>query len=131
MSERFKDTTTIELGNKTFDIVKKGGAQARQIPILIKWLSKYVLPSIGKLDGIEISDKITTPTMLRLIGLLGETLDDEALTTLFKFVFGCSEAEVEKHFDLLLLVDAIVCLWESESVYREVVSRFFSTTQSE
>lgn len=131
VKKNFEGTTKITIGKKEYDIVKKGFEQARQIPRLLKWLTKYVIPAMDNLDGLEISESISTRDIFRLIGVLGDTLDDNALADLYILVIGCSQDEMAEYFDLNVLIDAVVCLWSSESVYREVISRFFSTTPSE
>ena len=78
-NEHDRSNTTFEIGGKSYNVVKKGVAQARQVSALGGWLATYGTqayrliqdPSVGS-GGIEI------------LGAILQHLDENALLELFR-----------------------------------------------
>lgn len=118
-------TTEIEVGEKTYDLNKKGRSQAEQISNLIRWLSKY---------GTDIAEEITNEdgdvsvpgNTQEIFSVLNGVVSADALIDLFVVVVGCSEKEADEHFDIIYLIDGVQALLMQER-YIKVINRFFST----
>lgn len=112
----------VVVGDKEYELIKKGLAQAEQVTNLSKWLATYGLPIFEELSG---GDDDTTNT--ELFKAVLNNLSTDALIQLFVLVIGCSKRIAEQEFDIGILVDSILIIWEEQPGLRNLVNRFFST----
>jgi hypothetical protein len=117
----------IEVGGKKYDLVKKGYDQAAQVIQVGKWLTEYGMPVLGTLD---IDSEQANSSYLELFAKLFESLEPDALLSLFSVVIGCSMSTAKKEFDIGILIEAITTLWDNQPGIRSVVQRFFSEQSS-
>ena len=120
--------TVIEVGGQEFELVKTGRNQAEQVVQIGQWLSLYGLAALKELadeeGNIHIEDGIV------MIGTILEQLSADALIDLFSLIIGCPKSFAEKHFDVGILLDAVMTVYESQAAFQRVISRFFSQTTS-
>ena len=120
--------TVIEVGGQEFELVKTGRNQAEQVVQIGQWLSLYGLAALKELadeeGNIHIEDGIV------MIGTILEQLSADALIDLFSLIIGCPKSFAEKHFDIGILLDAVMTVYESQAAFQRVISRFFSQTTS-
>lgn len=124
MSEEPKKSNLFVIEGQEFNVVKRGRAQAEQVAMLGLWLSKHgksifdVVNASGSDSGIAI-----------FMGVI-EALTPDALIDLFVVEFGCSEEFADEYFDIALLIDGAVALYDNSDTVRNLVSRFFSGSTS-
>jgi len=109
------------VGAVEYDLVKKGRAQAEQVGLLSKWLSVY--GGAIKVDG-------ALENGLDLVKAITGALSADALLALFVVVTGCTPAEAEEHFDVGILLDSVIIIYENQEHIKKVLSRFFSVESS-
>ena len=112
----------VVVGDKEYELIKKGLAQAEQVTNLSKWLATYGLPIFE-----ELSDGDDDTTNTELFKAVLNNLSTDALIQLFVLVIGCSKRVAEQEFDIGILVDSILIIWEEQPGLRNLVNRFFST----
>lgn len=120
--------TTIEVGGQDFELVKTGRNQAEQVVQIGQWLSLYGLAALQELADEEGNIKIENG--VEMIGTILQQLSADALIDLFSLIIGCPKSFAEKHFDIAILIDALMLVYESQSSFQRVISRFFSPTTS-
>ena len=118
---------TITVAGKEYSLIKKGIAQAQQVTEISKWLAEYGVPIFEKLS----SDKGEVSSNMDLFRAILDSLSPQALVDLFAVVIGCTQKVAEKEFDVGVLVDALMIVWENQPGIRGLVNRFFSTQDSE
>lgn len=125
MSEK---TTVITVAGEEFDVVKRGYDQAEQVISLMRWLSKYGTPALegargedGELEAENAED------VLGILGKVFEVLDPGALIDLYVLILGCSRDFAMEYFDIAVLIDAVITVYEEQPSFRKVFDRFFST----
>jgi hypothetical protein len=128
--------TKVTLGTKEYYLIKNGMAQASQMSELAKWLAKHGMPIFEALTDRsekaakenEENEKRTSTTDLFMIIL--DHVTPEALIDLFSVIVGCTRKMSEKYFDVGILMDATMVVWDNQPGIRRLVNRFFSTTDS-
>lgn len=118
----------VEFGGKKFDLVKTGRAQARQVYWITRWLSKYGVAALRNIS--ESGTQLNTEQGLEFLGKLMENLNEDALIDLFVAATGCEKEEAEVYFDIAILVDAVIKIWDNQPSIRKLIERFFSSTKS-
>ena len=118
-------TTTFEIGGKSYNVVKKGVAQARQVSALGGWLATY-----GTQAYRSIQDPTVGSSGVEVLGALLQHLDENALLELFDVLFGCGLDVAREEFDIAILIDGAVVMYENSPAIKRVMSRFFSVSSS-
>ena len=124
-----KKSTVFEIGGKEFDVVKTGRAQAEQVADLARWVSKYGMSALGDITDKETG--IVTIGGMDMFAKLLTALPADALIDMFILIFGCSKAFANRNFDIALLIDAMITVYEENPSFQRLISRFFSSTLSE
>ena len=119
---------TFEVGGQEFQLVKTGRDQAEQVVQIGQWLSLYGLAALQELADEE--GNIQIDNGVEMIGTILGQLTADALIDLFSLIIGCPKSFAEKHFDIAILIDAVMFVYESQSSFQRVISRFFSQTTS-
>lgn len=117
----------IEVGEKQYKIVKTGRAHAEQVVLLTKWLGAYG-PSL--LEGVQGSDEAVETTGIGMITTVLANVTSDALIDLFQVLVGCSKKDAEKYFDIGILVEVAMDVYENQPGIRRLIDRFFSTDES-
>ena len=119
-----KEKLVVVLGDVEYPMIKVGRAQAQQIVDISRWLGRYgakVFESSsdekGNVSFGNISDILTKVT---------DVLSADALIELFQVATGCSVSEAETYFDVGILVDTVVTMFDKNPAFRRVLDRFFS-----
>lgn len=120
--------TTIEVGGQEFNLVKTGRNQAEQVVQIGKWLSRYGLAALQELADEE--GNVVIEDGIAMIGTIIGQLSADALIDLFSLIIGCPNSYAEKHFDIAILIEALMTVYESQPSFQKVISRFFSQTTS-
>lgn len=128
--------TKVTLGTKSYYLIKSGMDQASQMSELAKWLAKHGMPIFEALTArsekaaqeSEKGEKKTSTTDLFMIIL--DHVTPDALIDLFSVIVGCPRKMSEKYFDIGILMDAAMVVWDNQPGIRRLVGRFFSTTDS-
>ena len=119
-------STIFEINGEKYDVVKRGIAQAKQVAAATRWLAKYGTPAframaeqdMAKMGGFEV-----------IVAVLSN-LDEYALVELFEIVFGCSREIAEQNFDIMVMVDGLVSIYNNAPMIRTLADRFFSQAPS-
>jgi hypothetical protein len=117
----------VNVAGVDYKIVKTGRAQAEQTVKVTKWLSRYGLPAIEKLNS---DSRAKAEGGLEFVNLLIESLDADALLDLFTALVGCEPEVTEVHFDVAVLLDTVVEVYNNQPAVRKLIERFFSTQDS-
>ena len=120
------EQTKFSINGVEYDVVKKGIAQASQVADLGRWLSIYGTPAIRSIQSDDEFDKMGG---LELVSAVLGTLSGDALCDLFATVFGCGQAVAKEEFDIALLLDGIMALYNNAPSVKRLVGRFFSVTK--
>lgn len=123
------DETTVVIDGKSYQLIKTGRAQAEQVILVTKWISRHGIPALKELQktgGLE-----NTTNSIEFVGVLIEALSADALLDLFTVIIGCSAEVAETHFDAAVLIDGLVTVYDKQPVIRRLIERFFSTPASE
>ncbi len=118
----------IEVAGKTFELVKTGRGQAEQVVALGKWMNQYGLPALEGMmnEEGEVAFEGGLDLLQEIIGVL--TVD--ALIDLFVVILGCSKKFADENFDIAILIDAVIELYDAQPSLGKVLGRFFSQTTS-
>lgn len=117
--------TTFEIGGQSYGVLKKGIAQARQVSALGIWLGRYGVSAYRAVQ--ETSDDAGG---IEILGAILQHLDENALLELFDIVFGCGLEVARDEFDIAILIDGAVAIYENSPAIKRVISRFFSVSSS-
>lgn len=117
--------TVVELGGKSYDLMKTGFAQAQQVAGIGRWLSKHGAAMVAELSDSKEA-QATSTNMDLVIKALG-SFTAEALVDLFEVVTGCTTSVANKYFDIGILISGVIVLFDNPSIKR-VIDRFFSGT---
>ena len=119
----------IEVGGKQYKMVKTGRAHAEQVVLLTKWLGMYG-PDL--LKGLQTDDvEGEEGGGLVMITQILANITSDALIDLFHVLIGCSKKDSEKYFDIGILVEVTMDVYENQPGIRRLIDRFFSTEESE
>ena len=119
----------VEVGGKNYRVIKKGREQAQQVVMVSRWLGTYGPGLVAGLQGNDGSFEVESG--FSFIGQILENLTSDALVDLFSVLLGCSKKVAEEHFDIGILVDVLVEVYDGQPGIRRVIDRFFSTPESE
>lgn len=117
----------VNIAGVDYKVIKTGRAQAEQTVLIAKWLSKYGLPAIEKLNE---DGKVRADGGLDFINQLVDGLSADALIDLFTAVVGCPPEISETHFDVAVLLDTVMEVYNNQPAVRRLIERFFSTPDS-
>jgi len=117
--------TVIEIGGQSYNVVKKGIAQAQQVSLLGGWLAKY-----GTQAYRAVQDNDQRASGIEIVGVIMQHFDADALVELFDLIFGCGLEVAREEFDIAILVDGVFALYENSPALKRVLNRFFSVTSS-
>ncbi len=118
--------TVFEISGVNYSVVKKGRAQARQVADLGRWLAVYGTAAYRKLSQ---SGDIAEMGGIELLSFALSGLDEDALCELFSMIFGCPMDVANEEFDIALLVDGVVALYDNQPAIKRLVNRFFSVSR--
>ena len=117
----------LEVGGKNYQIIKTGREHAEQVVMLTRWLGMYG-PTL--LEGVQGSDDAVESTGIEMITTVLGNVTSDALIDLFQVMVGCNKKDAEKYFDIGILVDVSLEVYESQPGIRRLIDRFFSTDES-
>jgi hypothetical protein len=120
----------IEVGSKKYTVIKTGRAQAEQVVQFTRWLSMYGPSLLKDLQDVDEDALAAGGGMAMITSILGN-LSSDALIDLFTVLVGCSKKDSEKYFDVGILVDVALEVYENQPGIRRLIDRFFSTDESE
>lgn len=124
MSETREDGF-IDVGGKAYKIVKTGREHAEQVVLLTKWLGAY---GPGLLEGLQSNEEDIGGGLEMITQILANVTSD-ALIDLFQVLVGCSAKDAEKYFDVGILVEVALDVYENQPGIRRLIDRFFSTDE--
>lgn len=119
----------VVVGGNKYAIVKEGRAQAEQVLNVTRWISNHGVPALKRIQGEN--GNLDTTNGLEFIGKLLNVLTVDAVIDLFVAVVGCTKEEGELYFDVAVLIDTLVAVYERQPSVRRLIERFFSTPDSE
>lgn len=114
----------LEIGKKKYDPIKKGRDQAEQSLEFSRWLLAYGTPIAEEVQKNQNTDGIS---IILIIRKAVEKLSVDSLIELFSLIYGCSTKEAEDYFDIGLLVEGVITVWDNQPGLRRVVNRFLSS----
>jgi hypothetical protein len=123
-NENGKKSGVFTINGEEFTVVKRGRAQAEQVVNASTWLTRY---------GKDMYDKVSdseSASGLEIFMSIVESLSADALIDMFVVVFGCDKAFADEHFDVAMLIEGVVALYDGSNSVKELVSRFFSNSAS-
>ena len=121
------NSTVFEINGEKYNVIKRGIAQAKQVADATRWLAKYGAPAFRKLADNNFESLGGFEIMVAVLS----SLDEYALVELFQIVFGCSREVAEQDFDIILLVDGLIAVYNQSPTMRKLADRFFSQASSE
>lgn len=116
------------VGEKEYNVIKRGRAQADQVLKITRWLATY---GVRAADKANKNGGLQSDNWASLLAGLIEGLDADALIDLFTALIGCTKKEAEEYFDIATLVDAGIAIYEGQPSVRKLIDRFFSSSKSE
>lgn len=119
----------VELGGKKFRVIKTGRAQAEQVVGLTRWLSNHGAKAFAQIqsDGSFGDNMSGMEIFIKFLGVL----DTDAVMDLFVVLIGCSKEDAEIHFDIAIMVDVAIEVYQRQTSLRRLLDRFFSQSNSE
>jgi hypothetical protein len=117
--------TVFEIGGQSYNVVKKGVAQATQVSHLGVWLGKY-----GTQAYRAVQNSPDSAGGIAIIGIILSQLDTDALIELYSLLFGCGIDVANEEFDIAVLIDGALALYENSPTIKKVMNRFFSSNRS-
>lgn len=115
----------VELNGKRYAVIKTGRAQAEQVLLVTRWISRH---------GVQAMQAIQTDSLsasgIEFLGKFVEALTPDALIDLFIALVGCPKEDAELYFDIAVLIDVAMQVYERQPAVRRLVERFFSTPNS-
>lgn len=123
------DQYFVTVGEKQYQVIKTGRAQASQVIALTKWINRHGVPSIKAIQEKGVLDNAGGNVDF-LLGIL-DVLTEDAVVDLFTVAVGCSPEESEIYFDVATLIDAVAAIYQGQPAIQRLVDRFFSQSVSE
>lgn len=117
-------STLMEVGGKQYELVKTGRAQADQVIQLTRWITKHGSKAVAAFSG----EQINSSSGLSFLGNLVASLDGDALIDLFVTVVGCEKEDAEIYFDVAILIESVMIVYEKQPTIKRLVDRFFSNS---
>jgi hypothetical protein len=127
--ETFNDL--IEVGGKEYRVVKTGRAQAQQVVRMTKWISKHGMRAIKEMRRDIPSSSMEDMSGVEFLGAFVEALDEDALIDLFMALIGCDKEDAEVYFDISILIDVAILVYNHQPALQKLIDRFLSTSNSE
>ncbi len=121
------DQTVFEINGEKYSVVKRGIAQANQVAYAGRWLAIYGTPALKTIQNDP--DYADMGGVEMLTAFLG-TLSGDALVDLFDVVFGCGVPVAREYFEIDLMVDGLISIYQNAPAIKRLVSRFFSKQTS-
>jgi hypothetical protein len=118
----------VVVNEKEYQVIKTGRAQAEQVVQLTRWISKHGVKAIKSMQSADGS--VTFGDNTELLGKVADALTTDALIDLFQLLIGCSKEDAELFFDISVLVDVAVEVYNRQTAVRKLVGRFFSGINS-
>lgn len=118
--------SSVTVAGKDYLVVKSGREQATQVLKLTRWLRNYG-PALY--NEITSDDEVGKPG-LAFIGRIIDALNEDALIDLFGVVVGCPAEVSEQHFDIAVLIESAIAVYEQQPAIRKLIDRFFSDSPS-
>lgn len=119
----------VEVGGKQYRVIKAGRAQAEQVLGLTRWISKH---GSKAMKSVNSGDKEKTASGgIEFLTRFIDALDADALIDLFTVLVGCPPEDSEVYFDVAILVDVVIEVYNRNTSLRRLVDRFFSSGNSE
>ncbi len=119
--------SVFEIDGKNYNVVKRGREQARQVTLIGSWLVKHGAPTVRAIQGAEGLEDMSG---IEVIGQALSTLSEDSLIDLFQVVFGCDKKVAEESFDIALLIDGAMAMYNGHPAIQKLVNRFFSGSTS-
>jgi hypothetical protein len=119
----------VEVGGSKYAVVKTGRAQAEQVLQLTRWIANHGIRAVKSIQAE--GKKFDASNSMEFISSLLEAMTVDALIDLFIVMIGCSREDAEVYFDIGVLIDVLVEVYEKQPAVRRLVERFFSTPASE
>lgn len=117
------------VGEKKYKVIKTGRAQAEQVLEIGRWLSKYGVSAVEELKK-KNDGKLEFEGGIEFLSAIVDVLTADALLDLFQALVGCTKEEAEEYFDISILVDVVVAIFQTNNSIRRLLERFFSTPNS-
>ena len=121
--------STVVIGEREFELIKTGRAQAVQVYRLGVWLKNYGSSVVAVFDrrGEEVQG---TAQGLAFIGEILSTLTPDAMLDLFEVILGCDKDFSEENFDIAVLIDSGITIYNEDTSIRRLIDRFFFPASS-
>jgi hypothetical protein len=120
----------IEIDGEVFELLKRGRAQAIQIQEIGRWLSKYGSDLMGIIGSMPENMEDNLSQNLVYLGELLSSLSADAMVDLFRVAIGCTSEFAEEKFDVAILIDAVITIYNEHPTIKRLVDRFFSGNSS-
>jgi hypothetical protein len=122
----------IVVASEEFNVVKTGIAQAEQVLAITRWLARYGKPALAAAQDEDGQIQVNgVEGLLTILDKVLEVMTAEALVDLFGAVLGASRKFSRENFDIAVLIDAVIMVYEESPSVQRLVQRFFSTSNSE
>jgi len=118
------DPQSIQLGDETFCLVRRGRAQLDQINRLREWLRVYAKPAIEKAYP-QGNEDVKNAGIAEGIELVIGLLDADALVELGCILLLKDKEFVEEHFDISWIIDAIGRVVKFQPAFNKLIQGFF------
>lgn len=118
----------VEVGGTQYRVIKTGRAQAEQVLGLTRWISKHGSKAMNVVSG---ENKPAGESGIAFLTRFIDALDADALIDLFAVLVGCPQEDAEVYFDVAILVDTVIEVYQRNQSLRRLVDRFFSSGNSE
>jgi hypothetical protein len=119
----------VEVGEVQYRVVKTGRAQAEQVLLITKWITRYGMPAIQEMQK-EKSGTLEFNSGLDFISGVLDHLTADALIDLFQALVGCPKEDAEVYFDISILIDVLIRVYNENTAIQRVLERFFSIQDS-
>lgn len=120
----------IEVSEEVFELLKRGRAQAIQIQEIGKWLAKYGSDLMSIIGSMPEDMEGNLAQNLVYLGELLSSLSADAMIDLFRVALGCTPEFAEENFDVVVLIEAVISIYNEHPTIKRLVDRFFSGTSS-
>lgn len=122
--------STVVVGEKEYQIVKTGRAQAEQVLGITRWIAQHGVPVINGLRNEQDEIVVDESSWLNIFIQILEKLTPDALLDLFQVLVGCSKEDTELYFDVATLIEVALTVYNEQPSVRRLVERFFSESSS-
>lgn len=116
---------TVNVAGVDYNLIKTGRAQAEQVLQLTRWIYTHGKKASKAFD-VSSTGFDDAPSGIAFLGELISNLDADAVIDLFTLVIGCPKEVSETHFDVSILVDSVILVYENQPALKRLLERFFS-----